>query len=165
MSLYIEEEGELRLPFDTRKIAEAVTAAALDHEGCPYEAQINLLLTTDEDIRKLNNTFRGIDKATDVLSFPMIEYAAPADFSAAENGTAGLFDPDSGELILGDIVISKDRVLSQAKAYGHSPEREYAFLIAHSMLHLSGYDHMQDDERERMEKRQEEILKTAGFSR
>ena len=68
------------------------------------------------------------------------------------------FHPESGELMLGDIVISKEKVISQAEEYGHSIEREYAFLIAHSMLHLFGYDHMEDDERMIMEEKQEEIL-------
>lgn len=158
MSLYMEEEGAAALPFDTEETAELVIEAALEYEGCPYEAEINLLLTTDEDIREMNQMFRQIDKATDVLSFPMLEYDTPGDFSALEENPQDSFNPESGELMLGDIVISKDRVLTQAEAYGHSPRREYAFLIAHSMLHLFGYDHMEEDERIQMEQKQREIL-------
>lgn len=158
MSLYMEEEGAVKLPFDTKETAGLVIEAALEYEGCPYEAEINLLLTTDEDIREMNQMFRQIDKATDVLSFPMLEYEVPGDFSEMEENPGDCFNPESGELMLGDIVISKDKVLSQAEAYGHSPRREYAFLIAHSMLHLFGYDHMEEDERIQMELKQKEIL-------
>ena len=158
MSLYMEEEGAVTLPFDTEETAELVIEAALEYEGCPYEAEINLLLTTDEAIREMNQMFRQIDKATDVLSFPMLDYEEPGDFSKMEDHAQDCFNPESGELMLGDIVISKDKVLAQAEAYGHTPRREYAFLIAHSMLHLFGYDHMEEDERLSMEQKQREIL-------
>lgn len=164
MSLFIEEEGDVTLPFDIKEVAERVTAAALECEKCPYEAEINLLLTTDEEIRKMNREYRQTDRATDVLSFPMLEYDAPADFSFLDEAEDA-FDPESGELVLGDIVISKEKVLAQAEEYGHSPLREYAFLIAHSMLHLFGYDHMEDDEREVMEERQRVIMEAVNIPR
>ncbi len=164
MSLYIEEEGGAVLPFDTKEVAVRVTDAALECEGCPYEAEINLLLTSDEEIRRMNREHRQIDRATDVLSFPMLEYESPADFSFLEDADDA-FDPESGQLILGDIVISKDKVLAQAEEYGHSPLREYAFLIAHSMLHLFGYDHMEDEEREVMEERQRIIMERVAIPR
>ena len=113
----------------------------------------------------MNLEFRQIDRPTDVLSFPMAEYDAPADFSCIDEESDDLFDPESGELMLGDIVISKDRVLSQAEQYGHSPKREYAFLIAHSMLHLFGYDHMEDEERLLMEERQRAIMQKVNILR
>ncbi|MBA4698796.1 MAG: rRNA maturation RNase YbeY [Ruminococcus sp.] len=165
MSLYMEEEGDVTLPFDTKETAELVITAALEYEGCPYEAEINLLLTTDEDIREMNHMFRQIDKVTDVLSFPMLEYETPGDFSPLEENPQGAFNPESGELMLGDIVISKDKVLSQAEAYGHAPRREYAFLIAHSMLHLFGYDHMEEEQRLTMEKKQNDILENIQILR
>ena len=164
MSLYIEEEGSVTLPFDTEEIAIAVTEAALDYAECPYEAEINLLLTENQEIHEMNLEQRGIDRP-DVLSFPMIEYDAPGDFSVIDEETGDAFNPETGELMLGDIVISKEKVLSQAEEYGHSPKREYAFLIAHSMLHLCGYDHMEDAEREVMETRQREILAGEGYHR
>ena len=102
----------------------------------------------------MNLEQRGIDRPTDVLSFPMIEYDAPGDFSVIDEETGDAFTPETGELMLGDIVISKEKVLSQAEEYGHSPKREYAFLIAHSMLHLFGYDHMEEEERAEMEAHQ-----------
>ena len=165
MSLFIEEEGGSALPFDVEETARSVVEAAPELEECPYEAEVNLLLTTDEEIHKMNLEFRQIDRATDVLSFPMLEYETPGDFSGIDEETEELFDPESGELILGDIVISKDKVLAQAEQYGHSPKREYAFLIAHSMLHLFGYDHMEEEERRVMEERQRRIMEKVRIPR
>ncbi|MBM6750613.1 rRNA maturation RNase YbeY [Mediterraneibacter glycyrrhizinilyticus] len=165
MSLFIEEEGGTALPFDVEETARLVVEAALELENCPYEAEVNLLLTTDEEIHRMNMEFRQIDRPTDVLSFPMIEYETPGDFSGIREESDDLFDPESGELLLGDIVISKDKVMFQAEQYGHSPRREYAFLIAHSMLHLFGYDHMEDDERRIMEERQRRIMEKVHILR
>ena len=154
----------ITLPFETKEVADLVVEAALEYEGCPYEAEINLLLTTDDEIHRMNEEFRQIDRATDVLSFPMLEYETPGDFSFVEE-EAEAFNPESGELMLGDIVISKEKVLAQAEAYGHSPKREFAFLIAHSMLHLFGYDHMEEEERLVMEERQREIMEKVQILR
>ncbi len=95
----------------------------------------------------------------------MIDYRVPGDFSHLEENPQDYFNLETGELMLGDIVISKDKVLEQADAYGHSPKREYAFLIAHSMLHLFGYDHMEEDERIEMEQKQREILEKINILR
>ena len=157
MSLYFEEEGAVKLPLPCEELAGKVIEAALDYVGCLYEAQVNLLLTTNEQIHEMNRQFRGIDRPTDVLSFPMLEYAEPGDFDFLEE-REDCFDPESGELVLGDIVISKEKVLEQAEAFGHSAEREYAFLIAHSVLHLTGYDHIEEQERLVMEQKQRDIL-------
>lgn len=157
MTLFFEEEGELKLPIACEQTARDVITATLDFVGCPYEAEINLLLTMNEEIRKMNAQFRNIDCPTDVLSFPMIDYNYPADFSHLEDSDE-YFDPESGELCLGDIVISKEKVLSQAQEYGHTVLREYAFLIVHSVLHLTGYDHMEADERFVMEGLQDQIM-------
>lgn len=163
-SIYYEEEGSICLPFDPEPTARTVIEEALEYEGCPYETEVNLLLTTDEEIHAMNREFRQIDAPTDVLSFPMLEYEAPGDFSGFEDQEAS-FHPESGELLLGDIVISKDKVLKQAEEYGHSPKREFAFLIAHSMLHLFGYDHMEEGERLVMEQKQRDILEHVGILR
>ena len=164
MALYFEEEGSLRLPLPCEELAREVVDAALDYVGCPYEAQVNLLLTTDEQIHEMNRQFRGIDRPTDVLSFPMVEYEAPGEFGFLED-EEDCFDPESGELVLGDIMISKEKVLEQAAAYGQSPKREFAFLIAHSVLHLTGYDHIGEEERLVMEQKQREILEQLGILR
>ena len=112
----------------------------------------------------MNLEFRGIDRATDVLSFPMTEFPSPADYAYPDTDDSS-FDPETGELMLGNIVISKERAKEQAEEYGHSVEREFAFLIAHSMLHLLGYDHMEDEERLVMEKKQREVLEMLGITR
>lgn len=164
MTLNFEEEGTVSLPFDCERLAEEVIETALDELDCPYEAEVTLLLTENEEIRKLNREFREIDRETDVLSFPMIEYETPGEFSFLEEcGEA--FHPESGELLLGDIAVSKEKVLSQAEEFGHSPRREYAFLIAHSVLHLSGYDHVEDEERFLMEDLQKKILEKMNILR
>ena len=164
MSLYMEEEGGTALGLDAEKIAASVMDAALEYANCPYEAEVNLLLTEEDEIRDLNKTFREMDKPTDVLSFPLLEYRTPGDFSPFEC-QAEAFDPDSGELMLGDIVICKPKVLAQAEEYGHGVRREFAFLIAHSMLHLFGYDHMEESQREEMEQKQREIMDMLKISR
>lgn len=157
MTLYFEEEGELQLDLPCEELARTVIEEALDYEECPYEVEVNLLLTTNEEIQKMNAEFREIDRATDVLSFPMVDYEEPGEFEFLEEADE-YFHPETGELMLGDIVISKEKVLSQSEEYGHSPRREYAFLIAHSMLHLMGYDHMEEEERLCMEAKQRDIL-------
>ena len=95
----------------------------------------------------------------------MLEYETPSDFSRAEEEFCDCFNPETGELMLGDIILSVDKIEEQANAYGHSKERELAFLVAHSMLHLCGYDHMEDGERLVMEQKQEEILQRKGYKR
>lgn len=164
MTLYFEEEGEITLPLACRETAEKVIETALDLTGCPYEAEVSLLLTMNVQIREMNMQFRGIERATDVLSFPMIEYPAPGEFGFLEEDEE-CFNPESGELSLGDIVISKEKVISQADEYGHSVLREYAFLIVHSVLHLTGYDHIEEEERREMEAKQDEIMRRLDILR
>ena len=165
MTVTIERESDIPLPFSEQEVAEAVISETLDYEDCPYEVQVNIILTTNDEIQQINLEQRGVDAPTDVLSFPMIEYAYPSDFTVLEADGMSSFDPDTGELILGDIVISVDKVIEQAEKYDHGVKREYAFLIAHSMLHLFGYDHMDEVERENMEFRQDEILNRLNITR
>lgn len=157
MTLFYENEGNIELDLDLQPLAEKVIEAVLDDASCPYEAEVSLLLTTNEEIHKMNREFRQIDRPTDVLSFPMTDYPSPADFSFLEEAE-DCFNPETGELMLGDIVISKEKVISQAEEYGHSIKREYAFLIAHSVLHLIGYDHIIEEDRIQMEEKQRQIL-------
>ena len=164
MGLFFEEEGSLKLSLSCEELAQKVIDAALDYVKCPYEAEVNLLLTMNQEIQEMNQQFRQIDRPTDVLSFPMISYDQPGNFDFLETADE-YFHPESGELLLGDIVISKEKVLAQAEEYGHSVEREYAFLIAHSMLHLFGYDHMEEEERLSMERMQKEILENLQILR
>lgn len=166
MTIDFENESNIDLGLDCYAIAEEVISASLDYMNCPYEAQVNLLITNNEEIHQINLEQRQIDRPTDVLSFPMVEYETPGDFEILEEDEfMDCFEPDSGELMLGDIVISADKVLEQAEEYGHSVKREYAFLITHSMLHLMGYDHMTEEEAKEMERLQEEILNLLHISR
>lgn len=165
MTILLEKETEFDIGLDYEQIAEQVINAALEYVECPYECVVNILLTDNSGIRELNMQMRQIDKPTDVLSFPGIEFVEEGDFSLVESDIASYFDAQSGELMLGDIMISLEKVEEQAKEYNHSLKREFAFLIAHSMLHLSGYDHMEEDERLRMETMQEAILNNIGYTR
>ena len=165
MMINIDYEAEKQLGIPYKEIIEIVVLESLDYVECPYEAEVNVIITDNEEIQAINKEYREIDAPTDVLSFPLVDYETPADFNHVEDSVEDYFDPDSGELLLGDIIISVDKVEEQAEKYGHSTTRELAFLVAHSMLHLCGYDHMDDGEREEMEARQSEILERRGYRR
>ncbi len=165
MTSYVENETDQVFPFDIRELLDRIMDAVTQMEQCPYETTVNLLVTDNEGIRAYNRDYRNIDRETDVLSFPNIPFERAGDFSLTEQNEADYFDPDSGELLLGDIVISADRVEAQAREYGHSVLREFAFLTAHSMFHLCGYDHMTPEEAAAMERRQEAVLNRLGITR
>jgi probable rRNA maturation factor len=137
----------------------------MDELDCPYDVYVTVSIVDPDTIKNINNEFREIDAVTDVLSFPMSEYDEPGVFEGDIFDETMETDPDTDELLLGDVVLCYDRVISHAKEYGHSELREYSFLIVHSMLHLFGYDHMEDDERLVMEEKQREILDKAGILR
>lgn len=159
-----EAPEPLSIPYE--EIIRTVVEKALDLEGCPYEAEVSVTLTSGEEVKRLNREFRGIDRTTDVLSFPMTEYERPADFDfLEEEDTYDCFNPETGELLLGDIVLSVEKLREQADAYGHSLKRELAFLTAHSMLHLMGYDHMEEEERALMEERQRLLMEALDIPR
>lgn len=170
--LIISEENtadpELVFPFDRRETAEAVCSKVLETEHCPYPAEVSLTYTGDEEIRELNRDYRDTDRVTDVLSFPNLPFEGadgPKDWSIARENETDCLDPETGRLALGDIVLNLNRTALQAEEYGHSLQREFAFLIAHSMLHLCGYDHMTEEDAEVMFARQEEILQELGITR
>ncbi|WP_029200184.1 rRNA maturation RNase YbeY [Oribacterium sp. NK2B42] len=165
MTVNIDFEVEKRLDLQFEDIINEIIEAAITYEKCPYECEISVVITDDEGIHQLNKEARGIDSPTDVLSFPMVDWETPADFEVIDEEDSDIFNPDSGELLLGDIVLNQNRIESQAEEYGHTERRELAFLVAHSMLHLFGYDHMEDDERVEMERRQKEILEGKGYFR
>lgn len=165
MTILLENECDIDLGIDYEAIAQRVIEAALEYVHCQYECEVNIVLTDNEGIQSVNQQMRQINAPTDVLSFPMIDFEKEADFSIVETDEASYFNTATGELLLGDIMISLERVQEQATLYNHSVVREYAFLLAHSMLHLSGYDHMVEEERIRMEQMQEEILQSIGYTR
>ena len=158
MTFYVENEAGCEFPFPIEETVDRVIRKALEVEKCPYEAEINLLITDAEGLRAYNKEYRGISKETDVLSFPGVDYDAPADFSVALADQNSYFNPETEEIMLGDIILCSDRIFSQAKEYGHSILREFAFLIVHSILHLLGYDHMEAEEEKIMFYHQEKIM-------
>jgi probable rRNA maturation factor len=168
MAIFIENEIDAKFDFDYNEVIESVINEAANYVGCPYEISVEVTIVDNETIRQINKEQRDIDNPTDVLSFPMVEYEMAGDFEFLDKDDPYVyeyFEPDTGELILGDIVISSDKVYSQAEEYGHSVKRELGFLVAHSMLHLFGYDHMEDEERVVMETKQKEILERLGITR
>lgn len=165
MGIFFENETDELMDFDYEGLLAEVVREALRQEECPYEAEVAITLTDAEGIQSMNREYRGIDKVTDVLSFPMLDYEAPSDFSCVKEEDLMQFNPDSGELILGDIVLCVSRAREQAMEYGHTLSRELAFLTAHSMMHLCGYDHIKEEERMLMEQRQEQVLDNLGITR
>ena len=127
--------------------------AALRAEGITVPCEVSVLFTDDEGIRSLNREQRQVDSATDVLSFPALVFR-PGAFDPAE----GEADPETGRLPLGDMALNLDRIRSQGEEYGHGPKRETAYLTAHSVLHLLGYDHLDEGEQKRQMREREEII-------
>lgn len=145
---------------ETLNVIKKAIDETLEYENCDFEAELSVTIVDNEEIRKINNEHRGIDKPTDVLSFPMLEFDEDGNAEECE------FDFEGDLVILGDIVISAERAKEQAKEFGHSFKREIAFLTVHSMLHLLGYDHVDDPEGEaEMIKKQKEILGIMGITR
>ncbi len=142
----------------TNAITEAINRVLLDQK-VELDVDISVTLTDNEDIREINNNYRGIDKETDVLSFPLLDFDTPGAIYATPE------DFEDDFLLLGDIVISVEKAYEQAKEYGHSDEREFAFLAAHSTLHLLGYDHMTEEDEKVMFEKQEASLNAIGLMR
>ena len=163
MVLYSECEGEFLKDYE--KTAERVIEKAVEIHGGLEDYSVSLYIVDDETIRETNRETRGIDSVTDVLSFPNLELFEGELSAIDDMDKSDICDPDTGEIMLGEIMICRNRVYEQAEEYGHSPLREYAFLVTHSILHLLGYDHMEDEERERMEAKQREILDELGITR
>lgn len=140
-------------------LIENVVGTVLEQESFPHECEVSVLFVDDVEIRAYNHEHRGIDKATDVLSFPMLEYDEDGEIISEDVGFGDV-------LLLGDIVLSLEHAKAQAEEYGHSFEREVGFLTAHSVLHLLGYDH-EDDEESRLEMREKEekALSALGLTR
>ena len=163
MTFYVESEGtkedrgtgkDKDFPFPLEETVEKVLRAALSYENCPFEAEINILITDREGIKTYNEEYRGIPKETDVLSFPL-----------GENGEYDI-NLDTGAKMLGDIVISMEKAVEQAKLYNHPLQREIGFLTVHSMLHLLGYDHEAGGMEEvRMREKEETVLTRIGWKR
>ena len=159
------EEAVRGWDFSPEEIAKLVAEDVLAQAACPFDAMISLTVTEDDEIQEMNRDYRDIDAPTDVLSFPNLEYDTPGVFPEDAADSFDTVDPETGRVLLGDIVINAVRVNEQAESYGHSRRREYAFLVAHSMYHLLGYDHMTPEEAAVMEEKQESTLQRLGITR
>ena len=150
MYIYLEE-GQVMEENLLKKMEEAA-GVLFEQEGVDGErAEISLTLVSLEEIRELNRDYRDVDRETDVLSFPQFECVEDM--------------PEFGELCLGDVVICLDKVEEQAKEFGHSFERELIYLFVHSLLHLLGYDHMEEDEKQEMRQREEQVMTAIDLNR
>lgn len=152
VNITVKQKG-IKLPTGTRLLIRKACNATLKYENFENNAEVDVSIVNDEMIKKMNHEFRNIDDSTDVLSFPL--------------GQDGNYDinPETSALMLGDIVISIDHALHQADLYGHSVEREVAFLTVHSMLHLLGYDHVNGGlEQAVMREKEEAILDSLGLA-
>lgn len=153
MIYFSDSQDTYTVTYALKMLIRRAIVSSLEYEGYANAAEVSVTLTDNEGIRALNREFRGLDKPTDVLSFPLVEY---------EESVAPAYDENRA--MLGDIVISLERAAEQAEEFGHSFEREVAFLTAHSMLHLLGYDHeLGEDEDEDMRRRQREIMTILGL--
>ena len=161
INLTFDQPGLLNVPV-TRNIQKCVEAV-LKEEGVPVKCEINILVTSDEVIRGINAATRNIDRATDVLSFPMFQ----REPGKLPDNWKPFLDPGTGMCPLGDMVISLERARAQAKEFGHTTRREVGYLTIHSMLHLLGYDHLDEGPmKAQMRAREEAIAATIpGMSR
>lgn len=165
MIVNIENLIDAKFDFDYVEIAKAVCSTVLKQENCPFDCEINITITDNSEIQEINNNTRNINKPTDVLSFPNLFFDKPALFEINEEELSDYLNPENDLIMLGDIILSYDKIIEQSEEYGHSVLREYAFLIAHSMLHLSGFDHMEDDEAKIMEEHQKLVMNTLQIGR
>ncbi|MBR4099084.1 MAG: rRNA maturation RNase YbeY [Clostridium sp.] len=153
-------DSEVELNFDVEALLNRVISAALAAEGVEVPCELSVLITNDEGIHQINLEQREVDRPTDVLSFPMFE------LEPGEMPDADMADPDTDLVPLGDMVISLERAVEQAVEYGHSVEREVSYLAVHSVLHLLGYDHMDEGPmKAQMRAREEAILGELGITR
>lgn len=153
-------ETEVDCPTDTQELLTKTIVAALDAEGVEIPCELNVLLTDDAGIHQINLEMREVDRPTDVLSFPMF------DLTLGEHPTEEDADPDTDLVPLGDMCLSLERAQAQAQEYGHSVQRELCYLTVHSVLHLLGYDHMDEGPmKAQMREREEAILAELGITR
>ncbi len=134
-------------------------------EGVTRPCAVNIRLCDDEAIHEINREYRDVDRATDVLSFPTVNYPAGKTAGACDRLLARELDDELDACMLGDLILSVPHVLAQAEEYGHSPEREAAYLTVHGLCHLMGYDHIEEEDRRKMREMEEKILSAIGMSR
>lgn len=165
MTVYFEDEANVSFGFDMEEKLNQVISFVRDFVKCPHDVEVSVTMVDKASIQKINSEYRDIEKVTDVLSFPMMEYDSPCGFDGPAFLQSVSLSPDTGELILGDIILCSEVIKEQAEEYGHSEMREFSFLVVHSMLHLFGYDHMIETDRAEMEEEQKKIMDALGIHR
>lgn len=165
MILTIEKEYDIDLGFLLEETAKKVIEYTFSKFDIPYDVSVSLITVNDDEIKKINMEQRSIDRATDVLSFPAIDFEEEGVLPDVESMRELYFEPEDNTLYMGDIIVSLDKVKEQSVEYGHSTYREFSFLLIHSCLHLMGYDHMEKEEEKRMFSLQKEILEELEISR
>lgn len=154
--------GPVVAPLPRMRWLQDILSACLRLQQAPPNCDADVLICTDADMRRYNLDSRGIDRPTDVLSFPALCFAQGSVLQDDPQAVASAFEPDRQAYFLGDIILSIDRVLEQAQAYRHPPAREMGFLLAHGLLHLCGYDHQNDEEETIMNEKTNDILRAAN---
>lgn len=151
--IYVRRDKNGLGSLEAWRIIKKAMAGALETEGVDEDCEINVLLTDDEGIWSINREFRGVDRPTDVLSFPMNELTEGRfDADMCER------DPESGLILLGDMALSLEHARAQGEEYGHGEEHEIAYLAVHSTLHLLGYDHIDEGERKKLMRAREKLI-------
>ena len=163
MTLDIEKCTEVSEGF--LSLMQRAADAAVQEEGLKEKTGAHILLCDDDMIRTYNRTWRGVDRSTDVLSFPLVGYPKGRTARDVPNRIAQAYDDDMDCCMLGDMIISVPHALAQAEEYGHSPEREFAFLVVHGLCHLMGYDHIEEADRVKMRAMEESILARLQLAR
>lgn len=158
---------EMDMPLDPAILSAMQTAADCAEwaEGLKRRCGVHVRMCGQQTIREINRVYRQIDRETDVLSFPLVEYPRGMTARNCSRLLREAYDDDADACLLGDVIISIPQVYAQAAEYGHSPSREAAYLLVHGICHLMGYDHMEDDEKRRMRTMEEKILAEIGMSR
>lgn len=166
MTIYLEDEtGFFNQYPDIYKKVESVIERCLDEEEVPYEVEVSLTMVDISRIHEINNEYRGIDRPTDVLSFPQIEAKEIGHIDWDQIDYSSCVNYDTEEVMLGDIILCDEKAKEQAAHFGHSLEREVCFLVAHSMFHLLGYDHMTPEDEKKMVNKQESVLQYLSILR
>jgi len=165
--IYVDNrQDKVKIKNEEIEELKRIIAFALEEEDVLISTEVSLLFVDNNGIRKINKETRGFDKETDVLSFPMLDY--PKDKIYKDSYKDFKFNEtylDGEDLVLGDIVLSLEKALEQSKEYEHSLEREASYLVVHSVLHLLGYDHMEEKEKKKMREREEDILNKLNIGR
>lgn len=166
MTIYLEDEtGFFDQYPELYKKVQSVIERCLDEEEVPYEVEVSLTIVDMNRIHEINSAHRNIDRPTDVLSFPQIDANEVGFINWDEIDYSSCINYDTDEVMLGDIILCDEKAQEQAKEFGHSLEREVCFLVAHSMFHLLGYDHMSPEDERKMVNKQESVLQYLSISR